>query len=129
MGGVWAGLGPLLAALGRLLLVFWVFKIQFFSSMGPTWAPKGLLGRFWVGLGGIWRRFGEGLGGNLEGFGRFLKSCGHFLETLEKCGPAGAKLLNWTPALIRSASQCAGVLPYACWIEPLEYFHVSLDSK
>ena len=97
MGGVWGGLGPLLAALGRHLLVLWVFKIQFFSSMGPTWAPKGLLGRFWDGLGGIWGGFGEGLGGNLEGFGRFLKSCGHFLETFGKMWPCWGKASKLDP--------------------------------
>ena len=105
LGGVWGGLGPLLAALGRHLLVLWVFKIQFFSSMGPTWAPKGLLGRFWDGLGRIWGGFGEGLGGNLEGLDVFWKVVGTFWKHLEKCGPAGAKLLNGTPALIREASQ------------------------
>ena len=58
--------------------------------------------------------------GVLEGFGEDLKKVwkeiwkdldvffqvvGKFWKHLEKCGPAGAKLLNWTPALIRSASQ------------------------
>ena len=32
---VWDGLGPLLGALGRFLAVFWTFKIELFSSMGP----------------------------------------------------------------------------------------------
>ena len=41
LGGVWHGLGRLLGALGRLLAVFWVFKIELFSSMGPRWAPRG----------------------------------------------------------------------------------------
>ena len=35
LGGVWDGLEPLLGALGRLLAVFWTFKIDLFSSMGP----------------------------------------------------------------------------------------------
>ena len=35
----------------------------------------------------------------------FLLVVGTFWQHLEKCGPAGAKLLNWTPALIREASQ------------------------
>ena len=58
LGGGWDGLGPLWAALGWLLFVFWTFKIQLFSSMAPRWAPKGLLGRVWEGLGRIWGRFG-----------------------------------------------------------------------
>ena len=69
LGRVWDGLGPLLGALGRLWVVFWTFKIQLFSSMGPRWAPRGLLDRFWVDLGkdlgGFWKdlgRFGEEFG-------------------------------------------------------------------
>ena len=72
MGRVWGGLGPLLAALGRLLLVFYAFKIQFFSSMGPAWAPKNLPVRVCEGFGRIWGGFEKGLGRNLEGFGRFF---------------------------------------------------------
>ena len=62
LGRVWDGLGYLLDALGRLLLVFGTFKILLFSNMGPTWAPRGLLARFRGGLGRIWVRFGESLG-------------------------------------------------------------------
>ena len=36
---------------------------------------------------------------------RFLQIVGTFWKHLEKRSPAGAKLLNWTPALIREASQ------------------------
>ena len=49
-GGVWDGLGLLLGALGRLLAVFWTFKIELFFSIGPRWAPRGLLDRCWVDL-------------------------------------------------------------------------------
>ena len=70
MGRVWDGLGPLLGALGRLLAVFWAFKVELFSSMGPRWAPRGLLDRFWIDLGrdlgGSW----EDLGRSGEEFGR-----------------------------------------------------------
>ena len=50
----------------------------------------------------------------------FLLVVGTFWQHLEKCGPAVAKLLNWTPALIREASQCAGVLPPA-WLNDALY--------
>ena len=72
LGGVWDGLGPLLGALGRLLAVFWTFKIELFSSMGPRWAPRGLLDRFWVDLGRDLGGFWEDLGGSGEEFGRIL---------------------------------------------------------
>ena len=62
LGGGWDVLGRLLATFGHLLAVFCTFKIEFFSSMGPRWAPRGLLGRLWVDLGSIWGGFWEGLG-------------------------------------------------------------------
>ena len=68
MGRVWGSLGPLLGALGRLLAVFGTFKIKLFSSIGPRWAAKGLLARFWVDLGKVLKRFWA----DLEGFGRVL---------------------------------------------------------
>ena len=70
LGRVWDGLGPLLGALGRLLAVFWTFKVELFSSMGPRWAPRGLLDRFWVDLGRDLGGFGEDLGRFGEEFGR-----------------------------------------------------------
>ena len=54
LGVVWDGLGPLWVALGRFLLVFLVFKIELFSSMGPRWAPRGLLDGFWIDFGKGW---------------------------------------------------------------------------
>ena len=70
MGSVWDGLGPLLGALGHLLAVFWAFKVELFSSMGPRWAPRGLLDRFWIDLGRDLGRFLEDLGRSGEEFGR-----------------------------------------------------------
>ena len=64
LGGVWGGLGPLLDALGRLFAVFWAFKVELFSSMGPRWAPRGLLDRFWVDLGRDLEGFWEDLAGS-----------------------------------------------------------------
>ena len=50
LGGVWDCLGPLLGAFGRFLVNFCAFKIQLFYSIGPKWAPRGLLGGFWEKL-------------------------------------------------------------------------------
>ena len=68
MGGVWGRLGPPLGAFGRLLVVFWTFKIELLSSIGPKWAPRELLDGFWVASG----RFGRVWGGFVEKFGRIL---------------------------------------------------------
>ena len=72
LGVVWDGLELLLDALGSFFAVSLAFKIELFSNMDPRWAPKGLLGRVWEGLGRIWRRFGQGLGRNLGAFERFF---------------------------------------------------------
>ena len=57
--------------------------------------------------------FGEVWGRIWEDVGAFEQAVGRLWTHLETCGPAVAKLINWTPALIREASQCAGVLPPA----------------
>ena len=79
MGRVWDGLGPLLGALGRLLAVFWTFKVELFSSMSPrwalrglSWALRGLLDRFWVDLGRDLEPFWEDLGRFEQEFGKIL---------------------------------------------------------
>ena len=64
MGGVWGGLGPPLGAFGRRLAVFWPFKIELLSGIGPKWAPRGLL-----------EGFGIHLGTDLGGFGEDLRGC------------------------------------------------------
>ena len=86
MGGVWGSLGRLLGAPGRLLAVFWAFKMYLFLDMGPRWAPRGLLDRFWEGLGrvlgGFWKRFGKVLDGFWKDF--VLESRIAFGETCVK---------------------------------------------
>ena len=63
LGGVWIGLGPPLGAFGRRLAVFWPFKIELLSGIGPKWAPRGLLEGFGIHLGTGLGGFGEDLGG------------------------------------------------------------------
>ena len=115
MGRVWDALGRLLATFERILGAFWRFldvQNRIFFKHGSKMSSKrplgSILGRFWKVLGG----FGEGLGRNWGGFwkdlGTFAQVVGRLWTYLETCGPAGAESLNRTPALIRSASQCAG---------------------
>ncbi len=58
LGRVWDGFGPLLSALGHLLVIFWAIKIELFQTLVQDWAPRGFLDRFWVDvgkdLGSIW---------------------------------------------------------------------------
>ena len=68
LGRICDGLGNLLGTFANFLAVFWTFKIQFFSGIGPRWAPRGLLNRFWVDLGKDWHGFLEHLGGFGEDF-------------------------------------------------------------
>ena len=104
LGGVWALFWALLGAFGPF---FWCSKFNFFQawvSMGPRWAPRGLWYRFWVDFGRIW----GGIWKDLEPFEQGMVT---FWICLAWFGLAAAELINWTPALIREASQCAGVPP------------------
>ena len=74
------GLGPHLGALGRLLVVFWTFEIQFFSDIGLRWVSRGLLNRFWVDLGKDWGGFLEHMGGFGEDFSFFWLPLGRFVQ-------------------------------------------------
>ena len=98
-------MGRLLGALGRLLAVLGAFKIELFSSMGPRWAPRGLLDRFWIDFKRFGGRFGRVWGRNLEGFGSFWGGGGQILEMLGMIWLCWGRFSNWTPALIRKASQ------------------------
>ena len=69
LGKVWEGLQRLLGALRRLLPCFEAFKLVSFSSVGPRWAPRGLLDRFWIDFDRVLVRFWAGLGRHLLGFG------------------------------------------------------------
>ena len=64
-GHSWALLGHLGRVRDRAFITSW-------SHMGPRWAPRGLLSRFWS----IWDEFGEGLGRIWEGLGRILANLG-----------------------------------------------------
>ena len=119
LGGSWAsfgrGLGRSGGSLGRSWVTFVrILDVQntaFFkhgSKMGSKRPFGSSLGGSWEDLGKIWARFGQ-KSGSIWTF--FWPVVGKFWKHLEKCSPAGAKLLNWTPALIREASQCAGVPP------------------
>ena len=82
LGRVWGGLGPLLGALGRFLVVFWTFKIELFLSIGPNLAPKGLLDRFWVDLERIWAGFAHVWGRFWENLELFEQVVGRFWKCL-----------------------------------------------
>ena len=72
-------------------------------------------------FGSILEGSGRGLGEFSEGLEGFWMDFGRFWERFWKClalfGPAGTYSLYWPPALIREASQCAGVPPPA-WLNP-----------
>ena len=72
LGGVWASLGRLVGALGGFLAVFWAFKFKLCARIAPTWAPRGLLDRFWHHLGGSWEGFERILALFERDFGGFL---------------------------------------------------------
>ena len=78
LGRVWAALGGLLDTFGCFLAVFLVFQFIILSIINLKWGPRGLLDRFWEGLGRIWMRFGRIWAFKIKAFA----SHGHFLNTL-----------------------------------------------
>ena len=80
--GVWGHLGPPLDAFGRRLAVYWPFKIDLLSGIGPKWAPRGLLDGFWLALGRFWEGLGKVCGEIWEDFGSFEHTVGRFWKCL-----------------------------------------------
>ena len=80
--------------------------------MGSKKASGSILGRFCEGFGTISGGFWKVLGGFGPILGWILDELGgESAEALTGLKKAGAKSLNRTPALLREASQYAGVLP------------------
>ena len=120
LGGVWGRLGPPLGAFGRLVAAFWTFKIELLSSIGPKWAPRGLLDGFGVALGRFWEGFGEGLWRDFERFLIFWTHSGQILEMLGMISPCWGRFSTMDPrADPRSVTMRGGPLPSACWIRTL----------
>ena len=92
---------------------FWAVQNRAFFKHWPKMGSKGASGSILGGIcedfGRIWEGFGQNffhVGLHLKGFGQRY---GRIWANLEKTGAAS---LNRTPALIREASQCAGVLSH-----------------
>ena len=79
LGRVGEALGRFLDTLGHLLAAFWLFKNNFFSSMGPILAPRSLSNAFWVDLGRVWEGLGEAKIAILAGIRKDLE---HFQQAL-----------------------------------------------
>ena len=115
MGVIWEKVGTVWGLFGPLLRDFCSYFGRSKYSIFQAWLQDGLQKAFWVEFGRVLGGFGEDLGKVWaeiwEYLNVFWQVVGKFWKHLEKCSHAGAKLLNWTPALIREASQCAGVPP------------------
>ena len=115
LGLIWERLGTVWGLSGPLLGDFCSYFERSKSSFFQAWLQDGLQEAFWVEFGRVLEGFGEDLGkvwGEIwEDLDVFFQLVAKFWKHLGKFGPAVAKLLNWTPALIREASQCAGVPP------------------
>ena len=111
LGSIWEGSGRdrdvSWALLGASWPYFWHSRANFFKAL----VQDRLQEAFWIDFGSILGGFGEGLGGSGEGFGRIWKLLATIWKDLKEFGESCGRVSNWTPALIRSASQCAGVPP------------------
>ena len=115
LGSIWEGFGVVLGFLWVLLAASWPLFERSKSNFFQAFAQNGLQEGFWMDLGSLCEDFGRVWGGFVEkfweDFGFFEHTVGRFWKCLAWFRPAGADSLKWTPALIREASQCAGVLP------------------
>ena len=73
--------------------------------MGPRWAPRGLLDRFWVDFGRLWEGFGKVLGKFGAILGLSAEPTLHFNDSLFMSGPPRCLAKH------REASQSA-VIPF-----------------
>ena len=110
LGPSWAFFGCFWPSLGRFLGVQNRVFFKHWSKIGSKRPSGSIWGRFWTILGG----FGEDLGRDLGESKAFWAGCGRILAEFGEIRPCWDRFSNWTPALIREASQCAGVLPPAC---------------
>ena len=78
LGRVWDALGSLVVTFGRILTLFWTFKIISCKSIGPRWAPRGLLDEFWVALERFWDDLGRVWGGIWKGLEPFEQGMDRF---------------------------------------------------
>ena len=113
LDSIWEGFGTVQALFWALLGAFGSFFWCSKSCFVPAWAQDGVQEAFWIDFGSISEGSGRILRGFLEGLQGLWIDFGRSWERFWKClacfGPAGAYSLRWTPALIREASQCAGV--------------------
>ena len=114
LGGVWVRLGLPLGAFGRLLAVFWAFKIELLSNIGPRWAPRGLLDGFWVDFGRGLKGFREDLGGFGADFRPFGDGFGKVWVRIFE-DPATQGFVGWAsplpvPATLQKAPQSSQVI-------------------
>ena len=106
LGGSGASLGHSWALLGCFLGVQKPTSSKHWSRMGSKRPSGSILEPFWEGLGRFWGGFGP--------ISRWiLEHLGAEHENMEDLGTPWAQSLVRTPALVRVASQCAGVLPPA----------------
>ena len=104
LGGTGTSLGRSWALLGRIFGIQEPTFFKHWSKIGSKRPSGSILAPFWEGLGKVW-------GGSGEGFGRICKLLATIWKDLKEYGESCGRVSNWTPALIRSASQYAGVLP------------------
>ena len=112
LGSIWEGFGTLWGASGTLLAASGSFFGGLKSSFLNASVQDGLQEAFGIDFGSILGGFGVVLGGSGEDLGQFLEGFGTKSGRYFKdWGRAATESLNWTPALIREASQCAGIPP------------------
>ena len=115
LGSIWEGFGTVLnlfwASWALFGSFFWFSKHQQYHDT----AQDGLQRGFWVHFGRDLQGFREDLGGFWESFRKNLRAFwalwthrGQILDILYMIWPCWGRFYNWTPALVREASQFFG---------------------
>ena len=117
-GRVWGRSGTSFGRPGVSFGRSWVPPGRFLNVQNRTFCKNGSKMSSKGPFGSILGRFGEDLGRILGGFGALSACRGQILDMFEKIWPCWGRVSTWTPALVRSASQCAGVLPQSGCIGP-----------
>ena len=97
MASIWEGFGMVWRVFWALLGDSWAFFRRSKSSLFKAWVQDGLQEAFWIDFGRVLEGFGEGLGRNLGGFGRFCAGCGQILGAFGKMWPCCSKAYKLDP--------------------------------
>ena len=105
LASIWEGFGTGWGLSWALLGASWAFFGPSKSSFVKGFVPDGFQEAFWIDFGSIWGDFGRVLEGFRPNFEWVWEKIEEESGRILKNWPCWGRFSNWTPALVRSASQ------------------------